>query len=336
MATIKDVAQLAGVSTSTVSHVLNKTRFVSEETCRRVQRAVQTLNYRPSSIARSLKVKRTNTLGMLVTASTNPFFAEVVHAVERRCYERGFTLILCNTDGDAQRMQANLDALEERRVDGLLLLCTEVNSDTMRVLETERTAPVVVFDWGASSDSADRIYDNSLDGGYLATKHLIDKGHTRIGCITGPRERRSGKERLQGFHNAMQEAGLPVREEWVLEGDFDCSGGVQAMQGLAALPEVPEAVFVCNDMMAMGVINEAGRLGIRVPDDLSIVGYDDIYISRYTTPPLTTVHQPKGEIAAMAVDTLIDRLDAKRDKGREIRITPHLVERESVRDVRKQ
>ena len=333
MATIKDVAKLAGVSTSTVSHVLNKTRFVREDTCERVKLAVRELNYRPSSIARSLKGQKTRTLGMLVTTSRNPFFAEVVHEVERRCYERGYTLFLCNTEGDIHRMEANLDALEEKRVDGLLLLCSEVNDDVIKLLEAERSVPIVVFDWGPESDNVDRIYDNSPYGARLATEHLIAMGHTAIGCVTGPKGRRSAEERVEGFRASMGDAGLHVHNEWIMEGDYECEGGVRAMQRLNDLAERPTALFVCNDMMAIGIISEASRLGISVPDDLSLVGYDDIYIARHAAPPLTTIHQPKGEIAAMAVDTLIDRLDSKRTKGMVIKIEPTLVERRSVRKI---
>nr|WP_321512807.1 substrate-binding domain-containing protein [uncultured Pseudodesulfovibrio sp.] len=333
MATIKDVAKLAGVSTSTVSHVLNKTRFVREDTCERVKQAVRELNYRPSSIARSLKGQKTRTLGMLVTTSRNPFFAEVVHEVERRCYERGYTLFLCNTEGDIHRMEANLDALEEKRVDGLLLLCSEVNDDVIKLLEAERSVPIVVFDWGPESDNVDRIYDNSPYGARLATEHLIAMGHTAIGCVTGPKGRRSAEERVEGFRASMDDAGLHVHNEWIMEGDYECEGGVRAMQRLNDLAERPTALFVCNDMMAIGIISEASRLGISVPDDLSLVGYDDIYIARHAAPPLTTIHQPKGEIAAMAVDTLIDRLDSKRTKGKVIKIEPTLVKRRSVRKI---
>ncbi|NDV18480.1 LacI family DNA-binding transcriptional regulator [Pseudodesulfovibrio sp. JC047] len=330
MATIKDVAKLAKVSTSTVSHVLNKTRFVSDATCQRVREAVRTLNYRPSSIARSLKGQKTRTLGMLVTTSRNPFFAEVVHAVERRCYERGYTLFLCNTEGDIHRMEANLDALEEKRVDGLLLLCSEVNDDVITLLEAERSVPIVIFDWGPESDIVDRIYDNSPYGAQLATEHLLAHGHRAIGCVTGPAGRRSAEERLAGFRTTMTEVGLPIREEWIIEGDYECEGGVRAMQQLADLHDRPSAVFVCNDMMALGMMSEAFRLGIRVPLDISLVGYDDIYIARHATPSLTTIHQPKNQLAAMAVDTLIDRLGSKRAKGKIIKIEPRLVDRESV------
>ncbi len=330
MSTIKDVAKLAGVSTSTVSHVLNKTRFVREETIDRVTEAVRELNYRPSSIARSLKVQRTGTIGMLVSTSSNPFYAEVVSGVEERCYKHGYTLFLCNTDGDAKRMEANINALEERRVDGLLLLSSEMNRDIVKLLETRRSTPIVVFDLDPQSDKVDRIYDNSRYGGQLATQHLIDMGHTKIGVISGPAGRRSSIERVEGFHKAMDEAGLSVPREWIFEGDYDCAGGVKAMADINALEDRPEALFVCNDMMAIGVLNEAARLGIRVPDDLSVIGYDDIYIAQYMTPPLTTVHQPTDEIAAKAVDTLLERLANKSTEGQVLIMKPSLVERESV------
>ena len=330
MATIKDVAKLAGVSTSTVSHVLNGTRFVSDAMREKVNQAVEELDYRPSSIARSLKVNRTGTIGMLVTTSSNPFYAEVVQGVERRCYERGYTLFLCSTEGDPERMAANMDALEEKRVDGLLLLCSNTNGELFKLFERHRSTQLVVTDWGPAADNMDRIYDNSQAGGLLATRHLVEMGHTRIGCITGPLERRSAQERLEGFHRAMGEAGLPPRPEWIVEGDYDPESGVRAMRALSALPERPGALFVCNDMMALGVLQEASRLQIRVPDEMSVIGYDDIYISRYMTPPLTTVHQSTGELGAMAVDTLLDRLEHKRTAGKVIRIEPSLVERESV------
>lgn len=335
MATIKDVAKYAGVSTSTVSHVLNSTRFVSEHVKERVEKAVAELSYRPSSIARSLKGQNTKTLGMLVTASQNPFFAEVVHGVERRCYERGYTLFLCNTEGDVSRMKANLGALEEKRVDGLLLLCSEVNNDIITLLQAEWSVPIVVFDWGPQSDTVDRIYDNSLHGARLATEYLIRKGHRAIGCITGPLDRRSAEERLLGFRNAMKDADILVRDEWIVEGDYGCEGGVSAMKQLCRLPERPTGLFVCNDMMSIGVLSEAFRLGLRVPEDISLVGYDNIYIANYMTPALTTIHQPKGEIAAMAVDTLVDRLDSKRAKGKVIKIEPRLIERQSVQNIAK-
>ena len=330
MTTIKDVAKQAGVSTSTVSHVLNATRFVSNEMKEKVTRAVEALDYRPSSIARSLKVNKTGTIGMLVNTSTNPFYAEVVHGVERRCFERGYTLFLCNTEGSLHRMEANLKALEEKRVDGLLLMCSETGNDLFDLFTTYKNTPIVVTDWGPPSSNMDRIQDNSPHGAALATEHLIENGHTDIGCLTGPLNKQISVERLDGFTRTMGKAGLPICSDWILEGDFGCEGGIAAIKALLALPKRPTALFVCNDMMAMGVFSEASRAGLTLPRDLSIVGYDDIFISRYMTPPLTTVHQPKSKLGALAVDTLLDRITRPHEGGSVIRIEPHLVRRDSV------
>ena len=330
MATIKDVAKKAQVSTSTVSHVLNGTRYVSEATRDKVMEAVKALDYRPSSIARSLKVNRTGTIGMLVNTSTNPFYAEVVQGVESRCFEMGYTLFLCNTGGDIERMEANLKALEQKRVDGLLLMCSETDTELFDLFAAYQDIPIVVTDWGPLSPNMDRIQDNSRKGGYLATRHLIEMGHTAIGCITGPMNKQISAERLEGFHEALQEAGLSPTPQWIFEGDFGCRGGSAAMEALLALKHRPTALFIENDMMAMGAIHQANRAGVDIPNDLSIVGYDDIFISRYMTPPLTTIHQPKAKLGAMAVDTLLNRIARHHQAGTLIHIEPHLIKRRSV------
>lgn len=333
MTTIKDVAKEAKVSTSTVSHTLNGTRYVSDAVRGRVMDAVKTLNYRPSSIARSLKVNRTGTIGMLVNTSTNPFYAEVVQGVETRCFERGYTLFLCNTDGDIKRMEANLKALEEKRVDGLLLMCSETDTEVFDLFATYQNTPIVVTDWGPLSDNMDRIQDNSRKGGYLATKHLIEMGHTHIGCITGPMNKQISHERLDGFSQAMAEANLEIHAPWIMEGDFGCQGGVTAMTQLLSLSNRPTALFAGNDMMAMGAIHKASEAGLSIPDDLSIVGYDDIFISRFMTPALTTIHQPKANLGAMAVDTLVNRIATPTADATLIHMEPHLVPRSSVKRI---
>lgn len=184
MATMKDVARLAGVSTSTVSHVINKDRFVSEAITAKVEAAIKELNYAPSALARSLKLNQTHTIGMLITASTNPFYSELVRGVERSCFERGYSLVLCNTEGDEQRMNRNLETLMQKRVDGLLLLCTETHQPSREIMQRYPTVPTVMMDWAPFDGDSDLIQDNSLLGGDLATQYLIDKGHTRIACIT--------------------------------------------------------------------------------------------------------------------------------------------------------
>ncbi|ALR94341.1 MULTISPECIES: substrate-binding domain-containing protein [Vibrio] len=332
MATMKDIAKLAGVSTSTVSHVINKTRFVSEEISERVNNAAKELNYyAPSALARSLKVNRTKTIGMLVTTSTNPFFGEVVKGVERSCYQKGYSLILCNTEGDNERMRQSINTLLQKRVDGLILMCSSLEGERIDVFERYPDIPVVVMDWGPMLFTSDKIQDNSLRGGYLAAKYLIDCGHTEIGCITGPLIKHQAQMRYEGYKRAMNEAGLEFNANWIIESDFECEGGYQAFKKMAQRGALPSSIFVSNDMMAMGVINAANELGIKVPDDLSIIGYDDIHIAKFMSPSLTTIHQPKYRLGQAAVETLVRKLDEKSTEAQVVQLEPTLVERKSVK-----
>lgn len=334
MATMKDIAKLAGVSTSTVSHVINKTRYVSEEIAERVNRAATDLNYSPSALARSLKMNRTRTIGMLVTTSTNPFFGEVVKGVERSCYHQGYNLILCNTEGDDERMKSSIDTLLQKRVDGLLLMCSSLEGERMDVFDRYPDVPVVVMDWGPILFSCDKIQDNSYQGGYLATRLLIECGHREIGCITGPLIRNQAQMRYEGFKSAMNEAGLPIREPWIIESDFECQGGYDAFMTMCSNGPLPEAIFVCNDMMAMGVLNAAHEKQIQVPEQLSLIGYDDIHIARFMSPALTTIHQPKYRLGKAAVETLLKRIEKQATDLQVVQIEPTLVVRQSVKKIR--
>lgn len=331
MATMKDIAKLAGVSTSTVSHVINKTRFVSEEISERVNNAAQELNYyAPSALARSLKVNRTKTIGMLVTTSTNPFFGEVVKGVERSCYHKGYSLILCNTEGDNERMRDSINTLLQKRVDGLILMCSSLEGERIDVFERYSDIPVVVMDWGPMLFTSDKIQDNSLRGGYLAAKYLIDCGHKEIGCITGPLIKHQAQMRYEGYKRAMIEAELDFNANWIVESDFECEGGYQALKKMVQRGPLPSSIFVSNDMMAMGVINAANELGIKIPDDLSIIGYDDIHIAKFMSPPLTTIHQPKYRLGQAAVETLLTKLENYSKEPNVVQLEPTLVERNSV------
>lgn len=329
MANIKEVAALAGVSTTTVSHVINETRFVAEETRERVFAAMRELNYAPSLVARSLKVKETNSIGMLVTTSSNPFFAEVVRGVERYCFEQGYNLMLGNTEGQAETALSYLKMMLRKRVDGLLIMCSEGQQEVFNQLDWLKSLPVVVMDWGLVSEDVDLIADNSFHGGYLATRHLIELGHTAIGCITGPHSRAPANQRQAGFELALQEAGLTVNPDWIQEGDFDCASGHQAMTRLLALPECPTALFVCNDMMAMGAISAAHQAGLVIPRDLSIVGYDNVALAEFMSPPLTTVNQPKEELGRLAVTRLLARINGEAVADHLITVDPDLVIRQS-------
>jgi LacI family transcriptional regulator len=327
---MKDVARLAGVSTSTVSHVINNNRFVSEQVREKVEQAIRELNYAPSALARSLKINQTRTIGMLLTASSNPFYSEVVRGVENSCYERGYSLILCNTEGDEERMNRSLETLMQKRVDGLLMMCTETHLPSAEILNRYPSVPMVMMDWAPFEGRGDIIQDNALLGGELATQHLIDRGYTRIACIAGPQDKTPARLRLEGFHKAMTNSGLPVLPGYVVDGDFEFQGGFNAMNQLLTLELLPEAVFTSNDAMAVGVYHALFQAGLRVPQDIAVMGYDNIELARYLTPPLSTIHQPKDELGELAIDTLIHRMSDPEASQQTLVLTPELVERGSV------
>ncbi|PSW25891.1 HTH-type transcriptional repressor PurR [Photobacterium swingsii] len=330
MATIKDVARMAGVSTTTVSHVINKTRFVAEATQKKVLTAVDELNYAPSAVARSLKCNTTRTIGMLVTKSTNPFFAEVVHGVEEYCYKEGYTLILCNTEGNLSKQRDYLRMLAEKRVDGLMVMCSDLDQRLLDLLERQNDLPMVVMDWGPESPHTDKIQDNAAIGGYVAIKHFIENGHTKIGCLSGHNEKSTCRERLKGFQKAMDEANLSVNEDWVIEGDFECETAVKAAEQFIAMKERPTAIFCFNDIMAMAMISTFVQHGIRVPEDISIIGYDNIELAPFFSPPLTTIHQPKRRLGKTAIEILMERVKDKKHENRIFEMSPELVVRKSV------
>ncbi|MEA1065113.1 HTH-type transcriptional repressor PurR [Erwinia sp. HR93] len=333
MATIKDVAKRANVSTTTVSHVINKTRFVAEETRNAVWTAIKELHYSPSAVARSLKVNHTKTIGLLATSSEAPYFAEIIEGVEKNCFAKGYTLILGNAWNNLEKQRAYLSMMAQKRVDGLLVMCSEYPHPLLATLEEYRHIPMVVMDWGeAKADFTDSVVDNSFSGGYIAGRYLIERGHRDIGAIPGSLHRNTGAGRLAGFMKALEEAQITVNEDWIVQGDFEPESGYRAMQQILSKPQRPTAIFCGGDIMAMGAICAADEMGLRVPQDISIIGYDNVRNARYFTPALTTVHQPKDSLGETAFNMLLDRIINKREQSKTIEVHPRLVERRSVAD----
>ncbi|WP_430739102.1 substrate-binding domain-containing protein [Salmonella enterica] len=252
--------------------------------------------------------------------------------VERSCFERGYSLVLCNTEGDEQRMNRNLETLMQKRVDGLLLLCTETHQPSREIMERYPSIPTVMMDWSPfdGEGDSDLIQDNSLLGGDLATQYLIDKGFTRIACITGPLDKTPARLRLEGYRAAMKRAGLAIPQGYEITGDFEFGGGFDAMQALLAHQQRPQAVFTGNDAMAVGAYQALYQAGLRIPQDMAVIGYDDIELARYMTPPLTTIHQPKDELGELAIDVLIHRMAQPALQQQRLQLTPVLTVRGSV------
>ncbi|CWW78195.1 TPA: substrate-binding domain-containing protein [Haemophilus influenzae] len=328
MATMKDIARLAQVSTSTVSHVINGSRFVSDEIREKVMRIVAELNYTPSAVARSLKVRETKTIGLLVTATNNPFFAEVMAGVEQYCQQHQYNLIIAATGGDAKRLQQNLQTLMHKQVDGLLLMCGD--SRFQADIELAISLPLVVMDWWFTELNADKILENSALGGYLATKALIDAGHRKIGIITGNLKKSVAQNRLQGYKNALSEAKIALNPHWIVESHFDFEGGVLGIQSLLTQSSRPTAVFCCSDTIAVGAYQAIQQQGLRIPQDLSIMGYDDIELARYLSPPLSTICQPKAELGKLAVEALLQRIKNPNENYRTLVLEPTCILRGSI------
>lgn len=330
MVSIKDVAQAAGVSVSTVSHVVNNTRFVAPQTRAAVEKAVGELGYQPSYLARALKSNRTRTLGMLVTSSTNPFFAEVVSGVEEGCFREGYSLILCNSGDQPGRQRTYLETLMQKRIDALAVMTTSREDGFQAELERLGTLPRVVLD-SAPMPHACAIGDDSVTGGRLAAEHLVSRGHGRVGCLTGPANHPRSAERLRGFEAAIRATGLALEPAQVIASTLSAPGGHSAMKRLAAAGPLPTAVFAFNDLMAMGAYRAISELGLSVPGDVSVIGYDDLEIARYMVPALTTIRQPGFDLGLEAAEILIGHLENGTALPEVVRKTPELVARDSVR-----
>ncbi|MEE8391967.1 MAG: LacI family DNA-binding transcriptional regulator [Anaerolineae bacterium] len=312
---MRDVAEHAGVSVTTVSHVINETRPVSDELQQRVLVAMQELGYQPNLLARGLRRGETHTIGMITPDNANPFFAEVARGVEDTSFERGYSVILCNSDGDLNKELLYANVLSEKRVDGILFVAVGVSTEHIRDLQAQRM-PLVVVDRDIPDVDVDSVLTDNARGGWLATHHLIELGHRRIGCISGPSDVTPSAERVTGYWLALDEGSIPVDEALVMKGDFQYESGYQAAHQLLSMSDPPTAIFACNDLMAIGAIRAALELGRQVPADLSVIGFDDVPLASFANPPLTTIVQPKYEIGTVATTMLLERM-------RDLDMPPH-------------
>jgi LacI family transcriptional regulator len=331
MVTIKDVARRANVSFTTVSHVINKTRPVSRDTIARVNQAIADLGYFPSELARSLKSSRTRTIGMIVTTTSNPFFGEVIRGVERACFDAGYALMLCNTDDVAQRLVAYMRTLFAKRVDAVVVMTSNASPEFFRRLGQIKRVPVVAIDAPANT-VASVFSDDSILGGRIVADFLADRGFTRIACVSGPADHPRMIDRLVGFTAALEDRGLKLDPGLVHRTALSMEGGRAIAPTLLGKPAEsrPDAIFALSDVVAIGLLHGARELGLAIPEDVSVVGYDDIEFAGYTFPPLTTVRQPAAEIGAAAARAIIDHLDGDAPLPGAVALKPELILRQSV------
>ncbi|WP_003542236.1 LacI family DNA-binding transcriptional regulator [Desulfotomaculum nigrificans] len=327
MATIKDVAKLAGVSVSTVSRALNGSGYVDRTTEERVMAAVKQLNYKPNQIARGLISKKTKTFGLILPDISNPFFPEMARGAEDEASKHGYNIILCNSDWQIEKEKMHLNLLQQKCVDGIILVGSRINEQYLSVLSKSAT-PIVLLDRTSALD-IHSISTNNVLGAYLATKHLIDQGYQNIAHIAGPALSPSAQQRLAGYRKALVEHYRVFDLVLVTEGDYRIAGGTLAMQRLLRLATIPDAVFCANDLMAIGALEALQQAGVKVPEEIALVGYDGINLARYVNPKLTTIIQPTYQMGIMAVQLILETISSGQKNFKSIELDPILEIRES-------
>src|SRR6266850_3414687 len=329
--TMRQIAERAEVSIGTVSHVINGTAKVREKLRIRVVEAIRRLGYQPSQLGRGLRRNQTSLVGMIIPDVTNPFFPGVVRGVEDVAYERSFRLVLCNTDNDPHKESLYLSELRSYRPAGLLVIPAAESHITaqLRTLATSGP-PVVCIDRRPTGWDGDVVVLANEAGSYAATTHLLRMGHRNLAVITGPMHLTNAAERLKGFPRALDEARISIEPEYVQEARFDRQSGHQAALRLLRMLPRPTAIFACNDLMALGVLLAARELDVSCPEELSVVGFDNLDFTEFTAPALTTVHQSGYQLGATAARLLLERIDGSKQRAKKLVLQTELKVRNST------
>lgn len=328
--TIYDVAREAGVSIATVSKVINDTGRISDKTRAKVLQIMERLDYQPSVVASALTGKSTYTIGLLIPDLANPFFAEVARSVEDRGHELGFNLVMCSTDNNPDKEAQYISLLKQKRVDGIIVATGTSNEALLRDLVKQKI-PLALIARDMPALAVDSVLVDDFIGGYLATSHLTSLGHRRIAIIVEDLSLMSSKERLRGYRHALEEERLPYDESLVLVSDFTVEGGKRCTRQLLQMAEPPTAVFACNDLLAIGAVQAARELGLKLPDDLSVVGFDNTILATIIDPPLTTVAQPIQDMGRQVMDLLVQEVKGQKKLKQRIVLLPQLVVRKSTK-----
>lgn len=324
---MEDVAKNAGVSVTTVSHVMNKTRFVAPETRKRVLNAIRELNYYKDAHARRLASGRSDFFGLIVSDIANPFFPEIIKSFETAALNRGFELMLCNTNYDPHRTQHAVRKMIENKVRGVAVMTSEFSPDLARELTSHRVA-VVFLDQEEVQPYISHIKANYARGIFQAADHLFQLGHRSLAYVAGPQTLRSAVIRRKAFEDAMRQHGLEAG--LTFSGNHRIEGGEAAAKSILKQAILPTAVLCSNDLTAIGAMTALQREGVKIPADVSVVGFDDIYFARVAQPPLTTISLPRDLVGSLAFEALQKSLRSKTSMGAEYVVETQLVIREST------
>lgn len=312
-----DVARRAGVSQATVSYVLNNntTIAVPADTRQRIQDAIRDLGYIPDRAARSLRTRKTYTLAGIIPDITNPFYPAFERGIQDLADQHGYDLIMYNTDGCAEKERKSLRSVQQGHVDGLIAVLFHLNAQDLLPLLDMNIAVVRLEATPKRAGAAplDNLYVDNIAAAQRAVEYLIGKGHRRIGMITG--QRGPGANRVLGYQRALTEQQLPIHSERIRSSDFTVAGGSQSMRELLSLPERPTAVFAANDLMAMGAMNAIRAAGLHIPQDIAVIGFDNIPAAELVSPALTTVTQFQEQLGRRAAQMLLERFDGSAPEG---------------------
>lgn len=330
MTNIKEVANLAGVSVSTVSRVLSGKIPVADETRERVLKAVSELNYRPNAIAQGLKGQRIKTIGLIIPNVRSLVFPAAIRGIEDTASKHGYMVVLCNTDEDLETEKIYIDSLRSRLVDGLIFSTARPDHDHIKALY-EQGFPLIMLIRNLE-EPIDAVVLDNFDGAYQATKYLLEQGLTSVALINGSMEVILYRQRYEGYAKAMEEAGLPLRPELIIHNIYGWEDAYQATVAMLTEGQRPAAIFATNDPKAIGVLRAVKDFGLRVPEDISVVGFDNCDMAPFLDPPLTSVAQPFYDMGVKACERLIKLIEAKRRPKPKIDIFPaKLVIRKSVK-----
>lgn len=337
MATIKDVAERAGVSVMTVSRVINNNGYVSRATKEKVEKAMEELGYVPNALAHGLITKRTHVLGLIVSDITNPFFTTIVRGVEDLAIKNGFNIILCNTDEDVEKEKKYIELLLRKRVDGIILSPADCSRRDSVDQIIRRNVPLVLIDRCIKGLDIDCVYSDSTFGAYELTKYLISLGHRRIGIIVGPKRISTAVERIEGYKRALNEANITLDNSLIKWGEkYSREDGYSHTLTLLKMDNPPTAIFGGNRLITVGILRAIRELGLRIPEDISVISFDEVEDISVTNPFLTVVSQNPYTIGMIATELLLKRI---REGGRfidppkNIILKPEIIIRKSCRSL---
>jgi DNA-binding LacI/PurR family transcriptional regulator len=331
MATIDDVAKLAGVSKATVSRVLNETAPVSEQTRKKIEKAMIELDYAPSLLAQSMRSKKTKTIGIIIPDYANPFYPCFFKVIENKLREYGYMALICSTREGATTEIKHIKTLISRQIDGIIYFTYKGEKDSLDyLLQLSRKIPCVFMDNINGGLSVSRVITDGFKGIKEATEYLLKKGYKRIGCIKSPSRFAVAADRVSGYKAALKEQNIPIEDELIFEGNFHMESGFKAGEYFLGLPKRPDGIVAVTDVMAIGALKYFQYAGVKVPQQIGVVGFDNISLCTVVNPPLTTIAQPMEELGNEAVKLLMRKIKNPRSKNKQIVLDGKLIVRRST------